>query len=275
VAAVGAWLVRGGHDRRATQRRAVDVLGQLLAVVSLATLTASLIEANSLGWTAPLIVAGLAVFVVTLAGFIVVESRSPAPMLPLGLFRNRAFRSATLASSLACIAFYGLIFVLSLFFQDTWRLSAAAAGLGFLPMSGSTGLLNIGVGSTIARWGVRVPVIAGTVATIAGLAALLGTIENHSYVVALLPLLVVGAGIGLMFPALTVAMLGRTDTASAGIASGAFNTLRQVGGIIGVAVMGLLVGHGASLQAVQACIVAAMVALGIGLVISLTGVGKP
>ncbi len=106
------------------RRRAVDLGGQVLAITGLGALTAALVEAGSLGWTAPLVLAGFCVSAAAWAAFVVVEYRSADPMLPLRLFGRRAFRSGSAVGLLINLGFYGQLFVMSLYFQDIRGYSA-------------------------------------------------------------------------------------------------------------------------------------------------------
>lgn len=240
LALLGMWLVwRHSEETSQIRNRSVDLAGQFLAIFGLADLAASMVEGgNGLGWTQPLTWCGFGLFLATAAAFIFVESKSSAPMLPLRLFQNRAFSAATVIGWIINIAFYGLIFVLSLFFQRTQDYSALRTGLAFLPMTGIVLAANLTSGRMTTRMGPRVPIVAGQILMIAGCLSLLTMQKGTPYSHAAVQLLSIGAGIGLTVPAMTSALLGTVEKAQSGIASGVLNASRQAGSVVGVALFG-------------------------------------
>ena len=117
--------------------REIDLAGQAAAIGGLGCLAGAIIEGGALGWSNPLVLACFAIALFLSAFFVLHERRAPQPMLPLCLFRNRRFSVASLIGLLVNVAFYGTIFVLSLYFQQVSGLSPFAAGLAFLPMMGA------------------------------------------------------------------------------------------------------------------------------------------
>ena len=106
---------------------------------------------------------GSGAFLAAATSFILVELRSRAPMLPLHVFRNRTFTAATVIGWVINVAFYGLIFVLSLFFQRTQKYSALNTGLAFLPMTGIVLAANLASGRLTTRMGSRLPILTGQI----------------------------------------------------------------------------------------------------------------
>lgn len=259
-----AIALTGGGTGKPVSRRAIDVPGQLAAISGLVALTLALTETSVLGWSAPVVVVCLAIFAVTLTTFALVERRSSTPMVPQRLFSNTGFLTAAAAGTLVNFAFYGLIFALSLFFQHAWKLSPTAAGVAFLPLTASLGISNLGAARLSAYWSPRVVLVIGFALSIGGYAATAATVGHQPSLSILVPLLVAGAGIGLIVPTLTTAMLAVTEPGDAGITAGVLNTLRQAGGIVGVAVMGMVGGTGETPPAIRACLLAAVIALGAG-----------
>ncbi|MEU2867607.1 MFS transporter [Streptomyces olivoreticuli] len=247
IAIVGIWLTQvnapGTVRDPQAPRRSFDVLGQVLAVVALGTFTAAIIEANGKGWGSSVVVTCLAVFVVATIAFLVAEKKSSDPMLPLHLFSRKAFTSTSLIGVLVNFAFYGLIFVFSLFFQTAWSYSPIVAGLAFLPMTATIMIANLACGPLARRYGARTVLMTGSTLAAVGYLATLPAVNSGSYVAIIAQFLVAGFGIGLVVPAMTNAMLSAVDSGNIGIASGVLNASRQLGGLIGVAVMGLIVGH--------------------------------
>ncbi|MFI0740362.1 MFS transporter [Streptomyces sp. NPDC021100] len=278
LAAVGILLARADArpaPARTAARRSLDLPGQVLAVVSLGALTAATVEANSRGWASAAVLGCAAVFAVALAGFVAVERRGTDPMLPPQLFGNRTFTATTLIGALLNFAFYGLIFVFSIFFQEAWGYSPSVAGLAFLPMTAAIMAANLASGPLVRRLGARVVLVLGSALAALGYLTAAPAVGAHSYAAVVAQFLVAGIGLGLAVPAMTNAMLGAADPAHAGIASGVLNASRQIGGLLGVAVMGLLVGDGTAGQLVpglRAALLWAGGALAVAALLSAVGV---
>ncbi|MGA5068943.1 MFS transporter [Streptomyces exfoliatus] len=281
IAAVGILLTQryaqAAPPRDPSRRRSLDLPGQLLAIAGLGALTAAIVEANARGWGSALVITCLAVFAAALIGFLTVERRSADPMLPLHLFGRRAFSATSLIGVLLNFAFYGLIFVFSLFFQQVWDYSPLTAGLAFLPMTGTIMAANLACGPLVKRYGARTVLLTGNILAAVGYLTVVPAVGSSSYPAVIVQFLVAGFGIGLVVPAMTNAMLGAVDPTNAGIASGVLNASRQLGGLIGVAVMGLLVGQAASghfLTGLRAALISAVVALAVAAVLSATGIRR-
>ncbi|MFE0463594.1 MFS transporter, partial [Kitasatospora sp. NPDC058965] len=204
----------------------LDLPGQALGVLALAALTYGVVRAGSAGAgaaAAPLLVAGVAA-----VGFAVRAARTAHPLLSLPLLRSRAVAVTSLAGLCVNAAFYGSVFVLSLFLQRVHGLSALAAGLVFLPMTALVAVVNLGAAARIiARFGHRAPMVAGLVGAAAGLLDLLAVdARTPAPLIALAVLPVAGAG-SLTVPALTAALLGGVPADRAGTAAGILSTARQ------------------------------------------------
>jgi MFS transporter, DHA2 family, methylenomycin A resistance protein len=242
VGLVGIRLaLRHAHETPPAPGHRLDLPGQACAVVALAVLAAALVEGGRLGWTQPAVLAGLAVALCALCAFVAIEARSAAPMLPLRFFRSRTFSAATAMGLLLNVAVYGLIFVLSLYFQRAQGRSALATGLAFAPMTGIVMATNIGAGRLARRVGARPVMLLGAVLAAAGCAGLAFVGTGTPYVAMVVQLVAFGAGVGLVVPLMTSELLGSVDRARSGAASGTLNTMRQTGSVIGVALYGSLV----------------------------------
>ena len=245
LAAIGVWMVwRHSEETAQSSDRGLDLPGQFFAVVALAILAASMIEGGStFGWAHPLILSGFGVFLAAAAAFVVVESKTSSPMLPLQVFQNRTFTAATVIGWIINVAFYGLIFVLSLFFQRTQKYNALHTGLAFLPMTGIVLAANLASGWLMPSRGARLPMLAGQVLMIGGCAGLLPGVKAgipYSHISA--QLLLIGTGIGLTVPAMTSALLETVEKSQSGVASGVLNAARQAGSVVGVALFGSFIG---------------------------------
>jgi MFS transporter, DHA2 family, methylenomycin A resistance protein len=222
----------------------LDIPGQLTASIGLAALAAATIEGGSHGFSNLLVIGAYVVAAFMAAAFITIEHRRASPMLPLGLFRSPTFSSATAVGLLINIVFYGLIFVLSLFFQRGQHLSPLRAGLEFAPMTAAVMSANLLARRPTARLGPWPVIAIGAVLMGLGLVALLDTHTGSSYAAMVIQLLAIGFGLGLIVPTMTSALLGSVEPARSGVASGTLNSARQVGSVIGVAVYGSFLTHG-------------------------------
>jgi DHA2 family methylenomycin A resistance protein-like MFS transporter len=221
--------------------RAVDLGGQVLAVAALGTLTAALVEAGRLGWASPAVLGGCAVSAAAWAAFAAVEHRGGDPMLPLGLFARRGFRTGTVVGMLINLGFYGQLFVMSLYFQYVRGYSALGTGLALLPEAALLMVASAASGRLIARTGPRFPMLAGLLTGGAGLIGLVAAGTHTPYLVLVLPMIAAGSGMALTMPAATSAVMESAPADRGGIASGVINAARQAGGVLGVAILGSLV----------------------------------
>jgi DHA2 family methylenomycin A resistance protein-like MFS transporter len=252
----------------AGQWRPLDLPAQALGVIALGALTAALIEAGSLGWGAPVVLAGLGAAAVAAVAFAAVEHAGRSPMLPLGLFGNRTFSAASAVGLLINFGFYGQLFVATLYFQDVHGYSALVTGLALLPEGAMVTLASVISGRIMARTGPRTPMITGLALGGAGLLGWLVAGSRSSYLVLVLPLMATGFGMALTMPAATAAVMGSAPADRAGVASGVVNTARQVGGVLGVALLGTLVSHRGGFVAgmhLSAAVAGAAFLLGCGL----------
>lgn len=244
-----ALTLRYARETPAARDRGLDVPGQLAAVLTLAALAGAVIEAGARGLGGPVVLAGLAVAALGSVAFVVIEGRRRRPMLALGLFGSRTFSAATTIGLLINVAFYGLIFVLSLFFQQAQHRSALATGFAFAPMTAVVLAANLTAGRLAQRIGAGATIAAGAVLMAAGAIGLLRVDTATGYGALVAQLIALGAGIGLVVPVMTSALLGSVDPSRAGIASGTLNTARQTGSVLGVAIFGALTAGGARLVA--------------------------
>jgi len=224
--------------------RGIDGPGQLTAVVALAALAAAMIEAGHHGFADPLVLAGFGLAAVALAGFVVIEAHRRRPMLPLSLFRAREFSVSSAIGVVINVAFYGLIFVLSLYFQDTRHYSALVTGLAFAPATVAVGAANLSAGRLAGRFGPRLTLTGSAVLLAAGLGGMLVIGPDTGFAAIVVQFMAVGSGLGVIVPVVTAALLGSVDRRHSGVASGTLNTARQAGSVIGVGLFGsLAAGH--------------------------------
>jgi EmrB/QacA subfamily drug resistance transporter len=221
--------------------RRFDAIGATTVTAGLLTLVFGIVKAQTWGWGSTTTIAVLGSAVALLALFLVIESRSKAPLLKLSIFRIRSLAVANVTMLLVASALFGMFFFISLYAQEILHYSPLKAGLAFLPAS-----LGIVIGAGIAqslvgRFGARAVAVGGLALATAGMLVFTGVPVHGSYVsnilVGLLPMTI---GMGLTFVPLT--LLGTSGVApeDAGLASGLFNSAQQVGGSLGLAILSTL-----------------------------------
>ncbi|MDL4774851.1 MULTISPECIES: MFS transporter [Thermomonosporaceae] len=219
----------------------LDPAGQIAAVTALVALTFAVIEAGQYGWTSPVVAAALAGFVLAAAAFVLIEARTKNPMVPLGLFRSRAVSVTAVTGLVLNLTNYGLIFVMSLYFQQIQGRSVLTAGLMFIPMTALITVANLTAGRLTARYGPRLPLVGGQLLQVIGYLALIGVGPHTSTTILLTLLIPIGIGGGLSVPPLTSTLLQAISADRAGTASGVLSCARQTGGALGVALFGALI----------------------------------
>src|SRR5581483_7847176 len=248
-----------------------DLAGQLLALVTLSSLTATMIETSVLGWFSPLVLLGFGTALICGVAFILVEARVQTPMLPLTFFRNHTFSAATLVGLAINFTLYGVIFILSLYLQQLRHFSPLAFGIAFLPFPLVLLVSNLAAGWLGGKSGSRSLMVVGLLIAAVGYWLLHGLDTATPYIAMLPGLLVLPLGIGLAVPAMTTALLSSVPQSRSGIASGILNTVRQAGGAIGVALFGSLLAQGA-IHGIQLAFVASMGGAAAAAMVALLGI---
>jgi EmrB/QacA subfamily drug resistance transporter len=237
-------VVDESRDMSADQR--LDLPGLLSSGIALFALTYGLIEANSKGWTSPTILALFALAVVGIIVFILLERHQRAPMLDLSLFKNSTFAGANAVMLLVGLAMFGVFFYNSLFIQNVLGFSAVQTGASFLPMTILIILVAPIAGKYSDRVGSRWLVGVGMVLLSISL-LIFSRLDATSNFWAILPgLLVGGFGMAIVMTPITAAAMGSVPVDKAGVGSAVLNSGRQVGGSLGIAVMGAIVAASAT-----------------------------
>jgi len=257
IGLAGLWLAfRFAAETPRLAQRELDLTGQIAAVIALGSLAGALIEAGQKGWQHPLVLTGFAVAAASAVLFILQERRAAQPMLPLSLFGQRMFALTALVGLLVNIAIYGLLFVLSLYFQEVNGLSAFQTGLAFVPMMAAVFPVNLIAPRVSERIGAPATIACGAVISALGCVALLGIRPDTSYAAVCAQMIAMSAGLGLLVPPMTSTLLGSVDAARSGIAAGVLNATRQTGSVLGVALFGALAGQaGAFMTGLRASLV--------------------
>src|SRR5438067_10872830 len=220
----------------------LDLIAQALGIMALGGLTFGLIQGGVWGWGSTPVI--LALLVAGAAGllFYLGERRAAHPMLPPALFRDPTFSAANAVGAILSFGFYGELFLMSLFFQQVQHRSPLAAGLALLPQTAVISLMNFVSGQVTARRGARLPMALGLAIGGAGLLGLTLVGARAALLSVVAPMPAVGVGASLAMPAMTHAAIDHTPKERAGIGSAVLNASRQVGGVVGIALLGALIG---------------------------------
>ena len=238
VLAVLVAIVVFSPNSRDPQATPLDPVGALLSLVGLGSLVFGIIEGPERGWTSAEVLTAFAVAVVTLVSFVVWERRSSHPMLPLGLFRDRRMSVGSGVVTVAFFVMFGFFFLFTLYLQFVRGYSPLEAGLATLPMA----MTLVAIAPRSAVLGERLgtgPVMATgfvLVAAAFGLLAFVG--PTTPYAVLAVALVLLGAGMSLTAAPATGSIMSAVPMAKAGVGSAVNDTTREVGGALGIAVLG-------------------------------------
>jgi EmrB/QacA subfamily drug resistance transporter len=233
-------------ESRAARARPVDPVGQVLVAVVLATVTYAIIEGPRLGWGSAPIWALFAIGALALSFLLRYESRRVDPLIELRFFRSAPFSGATAIAVCAFAAFSGFLFLNTLYLQDVRGLSALHAGLLLVPMAVMTSVMSSISGRLVGRRGARPSLLmAGTLMAVGVL--LLTQLTSHtSYALIIAAYIVFASGFGLVNAPITNTAVSGMPRAQAGVAAAFASTSRQVGGSLGVAIVGAIINSGVS-----------------------------
>jgi EmrB/QacA subfamily drug resistance transporter len=224
--------------RHATGRRTFDTLGAVLGTGGLLSVVYGVVRSQPAGWGSFEVVGVLTAGVLMLAAFVVVESRSAAPLVPLRLFRSRALSVSSATLALNGAGFLSMFFLTAIYLQQVRGDSALDAGIHFLPMGGAAIVGAVLASQLVQRVGTRTVQLAGAVLSVVGLLLLSQADAAGSYSSQLLPgLIIFGFGIiGVGVPG-QISAVSEVRPAEAGAASGVVNAMYQVGGALGLAIV--------------------------------------
>jgi EmrB/QacA subfamily drug resistance transporter len=231
-----------GESQRHSGR--FDLPGAITGTIGLASLVYGLSTAATTPdgishWGDTKVLAALAAAVAFLTAFLVIESRSKDALMPLRIFRNRSRSAANLIMLCIGTSMFGMFFFLTLFVQHVWGYSALRTGVAYLPMVAIIMAMSGLSTQLVPRLGARPTLIAGSAISVGGMFWLSRINEHSTYVGGLIgPMLVTGAGLGLLFMPVTLVALSKVDEKDAGLAASLPNVGQQVGGAIGLAILG-------------------------------------
>lgn len=229
-------------ETRAAATGHLDLGGAAAVTAGLGGIVYALIEVPVIGWT--VVTGGAAVVgVLAMAAFPLIERRASAPLIPLSLFRSAQFTGANLVTLAVYTGLGGALFLLALQLQESLGYSALAAGMAFLPFTVIMLLLSGRIGALAQRIGPRLPMTVGPILAGAGLVLLVRVVPGASYLLGVLPgLIVFGLGMALTVAPLTSTVLASVTEEHVGAASGANNAISRVASLLAVAVLPLAVG---------------------------------
>jgi EmrB/QacA subfamily drug resistance transporter len=240
VAAVGALLVAlVCPTSRDPEPSPLDLSGLVLSVLGVGLLVFTVIEAPDAGWWSLRTVGGAGLAVALLAGFVLRERRTDAPMLDVALFRNPRFSAASASVTVAFFTLFGFIFLMTQYFQFVHGYSPLSTGLHLLPVALSVGAFSV-VGTELAvRIGTKAVVAAGLACTTIFYVWVAGVVTATTpYTVIALQMVLYGIGMGFTSAPATESIMGAVSTRQAGVGSAVNDTTRLLGGTLGVAVIG-------------------------------------
>jgi EmrB/QacA subfamily drug resistance transporter len=227
------------ESRDETHER-LDLPGLVTSALGLFALTYGLIEANTYGWGSARILGAFVLAAVALLAFIALEKQQRAPMLPLDLFRNRTYTGANLVMLLVALAMFGVFFFVSLYMQNILGYSAVQTGAAFLPMTVLIVLVAPIAGKTSDRLGSRGLMTGGMILLAVQLLLFSQLSANASFWNLLPALLIGGVGMACTMTPSAAAATRSVPVDKAGVGSAVLNSARQVGGTMGVAIMGAI-----------------------------------
>jgi EmrB/QacA subfamily drug resistance transporter len=225
-------------ESRDPQARPVDWLGAALSTVGLIALVYAIVEVPERGWGDPVVLAGLLGGALVLAGFVAWQRAARYPMVDAALFRERRFLWGSVLATFASFALFGLLFVLPQYLQAVRGNNAFGTGLRLLPLIGGLLVGTRVAGPLVNRVGDKVPAVVGMALLALGLATGATTTLGTGFGAVAAWLALVGFGMGVALPAAMHAVLGSLNVDKAGVGSAMTMTFRQVGGALGVAVLG-------------------------------------
>ena len=257
--------------------KGLDLRGLALAGAGLFGITFGIIRGEALGWTSATVLTALISGAVLIAGFVAYELRAREPMLPMRMFRSRAFTATNGLSFAMFFGAFGAIFLLSQFFQTAQGYGPLEAGLRTLPWTGTPMIVAPIAGILGQRYGTRPLMVAGLALQAVGL-AWIGMVSEPStpFVELIAPFVITGTGMSLIFPTAAATVLASVRPEQAGKASGANNAIREIGGVMGVAVLASVFAANGGYESPQAftdgvtaALPVAVVVLAIGAVLAL------
>lgn len=217
-----------------------DVAGQIFALIMLVSMMATLIEGPARGWMSPVVLGGSLIALLSSVIFFGIESRRKTAMMPLHLFRDLTFTGNTLNTLIGTLPFFGMIFSMSLYFQQVRNYSPLETGLAFVPCTLFVIVGNVVMGRFVGKMGLRWMLLFGAVIQVVGFGSLVTISSDTPLWWISSSLLLIGFGGGVRTPATAASIMAVVKKEFSGIGAGIMNSARQFGAALGVAVFGAL-----------------------------------
>jgi EmrB/QacA subfamily drug resistance transporter len=226
------------ESRAEAEQRNFDVAGAVSVTAGLSILVYALVDAQSAGWGSLQTVALLAISVLLLGAFVLIESRAGAPLVPFRIFRQQTVAGANVTGLLIGASLFSMFFFVSLYMQQVLGYGPLKAGISYLPLAGSI-ILSAGIASQlVTKIGFKPVLLAGLALIAIGLVWFAQISPDGSFASDILgPSLVAAVGLGFSFVPVTIAAVAGISNRDQGLASGLINTSQQVGGALGLAVL--------------------------------------
>jgi EmrB/QacA subfamily drug resistance transporter len=229
------------ESRRETDLRHFDAFGAITVTAGLSLLVFGLVDTINAGWGSTQTISLLAIAAVLLAAFVVNELRSKDPLMPFSIFRLRTLSGANVVGLLVGAALFAMFFFLSRYMQEVLGYSALKAGLSYLPLALAIIFSAGGASVLVTKLGFKPILLAGLTLITIGLLWLAQVPEDGRYLSNLVaPMVVCAVGLGFAFVPVTIAAVTGVSKDESGLASGLINTSQQVGGALGLAVLGTI-----------------------------------
>jgi len=226
------------ESRASSARRHFDIAGAASVTAGLSLLVYALVDANNAGWGSARTIGLLTLSAVLLVGFVVIERRTAAPLVPFRIFRLRTLTGANVVGLLVGASLFSMFFYISLYMQQVLGYSAIKAGLSYLPLAIAI-IISAGIASQlVTRIGFKTVLAVGMVLIAAALVWFSQISVDGAFLTDILgPSLLAAVGLGFSFVTTTIAAVSGVDDHEAGLASGLINTSQQVGGALGLAIL--------------------------------------
>jgi EmrB/QacA subfamily drug resistance transporter len=239
IAFIGALIVIRESKDENTDRK-IDFPGILVISAALFCLTFALVEGQTYGWTSALILSLFSVSLVCFIVFIILELKTATPLAQLRLFRDKTFTAGNIIGWVINFGLLGVIFLLVLYLQIVLKINALSAGLWILPLPLAIIFVAPFAGRLTDKIGGRWILFAGTILCAAGIYLMsdLSTISNWKDL--LLPLIICGAGIGMVMAPVSTIVMSSTPMQQSGMGAGILSTTRQIGAVMGISVLGAI-----------------------------------
>ncbi len=235
---LGAFLIPTSRDPHKSK---LDPIGAVLSFVGLGTLLFGIIEGPGHGWTAPLVLVSFAVAITAIGGFIIWERTTASPMLDLTVFRNARFSAASGTITIVFFALMGSLFLMTQYWQLVHGYTPLEAGVHLLPYAMTMMVVAPMSARLVERFGTKRIVLTGLTLVTTGLLLLSTIAADSPYPMVISFFMVMAAGMGMTMAPATESVMGALPRSKAGVGSAINDTTRQVGGALGVAIIGSVV----------------------------------